>query len=72
MLMHVNPYFLVRLQVDSEWSSVELLGKLALAATPFRFTDLPTELRMRIFENMVPVGQEYDEMTRQYREGTRP
>lgn len=68
MLMHVNPYLLTRLRIDPALSSCELLSKLASAARPFRFADLPVELRVRICGYMVPVGEEYDEMTRAYRE----
>lgn len=66
MLMHVNPYFLARLQISPQVYSCELLSKLARAARPFRLGDLPTELRMRVYECMVPVDRQYDEMTRHY------
>lgn len=62
VLTYVNPIFLASQPIDRPVTLHELFGILENGAKPFRFLDLPRELRNNIYELMVDSGKHYEEL----------
>lgn len=62
MLMHVSASLLIRVPVSPRVVTAhDLLQQLAQAAKPFRFMDLPLNIRQRVYGLLVPTNKQYEE-----------